>query len=247
MGRLHKIAFTAGLLPLIAAVFGAPSTNSFAAEKSISLVGIAGSDANRLAALILDRAYDQIGYKANISFLPGKRASLEAINGKFAGELARTEIYGRKHPALTRIPTPIFVVRGAAFAIEERVKLREAGDLAKYSIGVLRGIAYSDRLTKGLDRTYANNITQLFRMLERRRVDLVIVTDLSGETEIAANFQGAGIRMISDKLMVLPVYHYLHASFRHVVPEISGVLEQFEEQGKLAKLRAGFIKGNREQ
>ena len=231
-------------LLLAVLVFSVQAVPAYGAgERKISLTAIAGSDTVKLAREILVRAYHKIGYEADVVFLPGKRARSNAINGVSSGEVARVKAYGKKSPTLVRIATELFVVRGAAFAIKDEVELGTLDDLSKYRIGVLRGVLYSDRLTDGYNRHYAKTISQLFKMLVRDRVDLIIAIDLSGMMTINREYKDTPIRVIRDDLIVLPVFHYLHENKAELVPRIAEVILNMKKSGELGRIRKDFVLG----
>ncbi len=123
------------------------------------------------------------------------------------------------------------------------MKIETESDFADYRVGVLRGVVYSDRLTKDYNPVKADSIVGLFRMLLADRIDLVLVTGLSGQQVLNRDFKDSKINIIRNDMVTLPIYHYLHQNYHHLLPVIQPVLREMVDSGETTRIEDDFIMG----
>jgi len=90
-------------------------------------------------------------------------------------------------------------------------------DLKPYVVGIVKGIASTERSTRGLKRFMANTPEQLFQMLDLGRVDAVISLDYMGLTDIK-RLNLEGIRMLTPAFHSFDIYHFVHKKHKALVP-----------------------------
>ena len=213
-----------------------------AISKNIIITGIWNNEFHILAGNIIKEAYSRIGFKAIIRFLPGKRALIYSSRGKVDGELSRILEVGEQYKTLIRVPVPYLSLKGTVFFLKDNVNVDSQTDLANYNSGILRGVIYSDTLTSGYQRMFGNNTYQLFSLLVKNRIDLVIATEVSGKLEVAINFNNYDIKITNNPLLEIPIYHYVHEKNKHLVPLIEPVLRKMLQTGEISKMRDEYIK-----
>ena len=210
---------------------------------SVTISAIENEHTHELALAVVREAYRRIGYNAEFDFLPGRRALAWAGSGITDGDLARIAGTEKKFPNLIRISTPVVRFTGVTFTIKTTKDIRSWEDLRGLRIGVIRGIRYSEIGTMGMDRIFARDMTQLFRLLMAGRIDVAVATLDAGRIEMHRNFRETGIHVIGEPLHVSPLFHFVHAKNKALVPELEAVLREMEAGGEIDSLREKQLAG----
>ena len=82
----------------------------------------------------------------------------------------------------------------------------------------------------------AGNYATLFKMLDRKRFDIIVSPSLNGRYQmLQAGVKG--LRELSPPIMRFDLFHYLHKKNKALLPRISKVLQSMRESGDLKKIR----------
>lgn len=190
---------------------------------------------------ILKRVYGSLGYKTRIDLYPGKRALAIANRGKSDGELCRIAAI-ENYDNLVRIDTPLLNLKLGAFAHKNRAHGLKLSRLKKYHIGVLRGVIYTEKLTRKMKRSIRNDVGTLFRLLKGNRVDIVLVMEGDGKKYIHENKLEDSIKVLQPSLAEFPIYHYLHKKHIELVPKINAALRELYDNGEHNQILADILK-----
>ena len=218
----------------------AVASESAGSKKVLRFAAAEKIEFHHVAAEVVKKAYARAGYEAKIDFFPVPRSLQMSSTGKYDGELVRVWAIGEKFKTLKRIPTPYLNFYANAFFIDDKVRIRTSADLANYTVGIVRGALYAERLTEGMDVISVTNVSQLFEMLIRKRFDVFVLSEFTGLFELYRNFPDAGIKY-TRHLEEYPVYHYLHEKNRHIIPRLDKVLQDMVSSGEITKIREDFL------
>lgn len=143
-------------------------------------IGFTNHESQLVAATILKKVYEKAGIPVTIASYPGARLTSLIRTKKLDGEVARIEEYFDKNLDLKKINVPIYYFDAWVYTNgESSLQLRSLEDLRKYRVGIIRGVLYSEILTKNFkNKFYAESSKQLFDLLASKRIDAVIDTDL---------------------------------------------------------------------
>lgn len=190
-----------------------------------------------VAQRVLSEAYARAGLSLQIEAMPPARANIEAVRGLLDGEVARIYAYGERNPTLIRVKTPIYSLTTVAFSVRDRmVGVKKPEDLSRYSVGALRGVAHSDRITQGHSSvTFTQTAEQMFRMLRAGRFDVAMDTGINGRYVIGS--KGLDDIVASPDLASLELYHYVHSKHASLAERIDSVLQKMQASGELDGLR----------
>lgn len=196
------------------------------AQEVLRLSGFEAPNLTPVAEKILAKAYSELGIRIETVISNPQRALLDAASGKTDGELVRVKAVGADHSSLLRVDVPVIVARTFAYANKRQLRGKSFTQLRHLRVGHISGARFASELAEGFAEIWtADTPEQLFEMLRRDRVDLVI----AGE--------GTGWRIIRDKNLedVFPLgpslhevafYHYLHEKHVDLVPRIEAVLRR---------------------
>jgi len=204
--------------------------------KHITLSAIDNEQTHTATILILREAYHRIGYTVTFELLPGKRALILANSGETDGDVARIKGTESKFQNLLPVPTPIIQFKGGVFTKRVSKQINSWSDLQGLSIGIIRGIRYSELGTKGMDRTIAHDMSHLFTLLDRNRIDVAIAVIRAGELEISENFPNSGIHLLGKPVFVAPLFHFLHKKNAQLIPLLNATFQDMSTSGILGDL-----------
>lgn len=210
---------------------------SLALAETVTLSMIQNEQTHDLVKPIILEAYRRIGYAVIFNELPAQRALEWANDGITDGDVARIAGTEKKYPNLIRISPPVIHFKASTFAVREPRKISNWSDLNGLSIGVVRGIRYSEVGTQGMNRILANDMTHLFTLLRLGRIDVAVATLDAGRIEIHRNFKGAGIHLVGEPLCEAPLFHYIHGKNGHLLQKLETVLGDMEQRGEIKAIR----------
>lgn len=226
MSRRELMA--AGLLSLIAC--------PLQAADSLTITTVSRSGGSGVAARLLAEIYRQAGLLLQLEVLPAPRAAMMSLSGQMDGDLIRIPSYGQDHPQLVRVDPAYYRLSVRAYSMPDRfVHVRTREDLQHYSVGVIRGMAYAQDLTvQHPALTLTQSSTQMFRMMQAGRLDLVLSSTLAAQVSIEQ------LRLkevvVSPELARFELHHYLHLRRKDLAPRIGETIRRMKLSGELERL-----------
>lgn len=219
---------------------------SFAAEqqkgaRTVMISAIANEQTHAIAKHVMREVYRRMGYKASFDDLPGQRALEWANKGLTDGDVARIEGTAKKYPNLIRVKIPVVYFQGVAFTKTVRKQIDHWEDLRGLRTGAVRGIRYSTIGTQGTDPFFANDMTHLFTILDKGRIEVAVAVLDAGRIEIEKNFKDSGIHVTGSPLFSAPLYHFVNVKNRDLVPKLEGILSKMTASGEIEQLRQGAL------
>lgn len=185
---------------------------------------------------VVREAYTHLGLTVQFKHLPWKDALTMSNAGQLDGEVHRIAGLTATFPNLVMIPVPVNFIETLVLTKEADVVLAGPESLRPYTIGLIRGIVLHDKLTQGMQRTFATTGEQLFRLLEKGSVDVVLYGRL-GALEQVHQFQLAGITIVEPPLDRTDLYHYVHTKHAPLVPRLTATLKKMAAEGRIAGYR----------
>ncbi len=214
----------------------ARSEDEGAGPKQMRISAIENEQTHAMARHVLEEAYRRLGYEARFDELPGRRALEWADKGLTDGDVARIDGTELTFSNLVRVTVPVIRFKGVAFSRTVNRPIRRWEDLRGLRIGVVRGIRYSTLGTQDLSPYFANDMTHLFTLLDKGRIEVAVAVLRAGQIEIARHFKGSGIRAIGSPLYSASLYHFVHTKHRDLVPKLEAVLSDMTASGEMERL-----------
>ena len=186
---------------------------------------------------LLTMAYADIGYSINHVVVPGVREIPMAVKSELGGVLARDEIIEVSNPSLIKVEVPLF-----SYDLILLVNSKQCGQCAeKYlaSIAYPRGGKiyenYAKTLPETVQRVGINGVQSILQMLEKGRVDSVVLADISISDQSAfSNY------IKTRKIETRYDYHYLAPTNSHLKQPLEHALKKLVESGRLDKLKEKY-------
>lgn len=217
------------------------STPAVAVEnKVLTFSGIEESDYARLGALILEAVYAEIGLEVEFKYYPGKRALKISNSGESDGEIFRVSGISNRFKNLLLIPTPIAFLNGIVLTKSKKFDVQGWDSIKQYSIGVKRGIIWSENPTRMMLRTIVKSNRQLIRMLDNGRIDVALIAELNAMSVLKKE-NISGIKLLKPPIVRVPLYHYVHKRNQELISRIDAAIKLLNKNSTIQKITAQFI------
>ncbi|WP_413701617.1 hypothetical protein ACLKMH_08545 [Psychromonas sp. KJ10-10] len=181
----------------------------FASQKLI-FTSIENSSFTNFAMSVLTEAYQRIGYKIGNKPMPAKRTLFMANTGVgIDGELFRIEGIENEYTNLLPIIVPLHQSKWMVLTKNKKIEVNGWDSLQQYKIGIRRGVSTTKEGTKGFDIQVVNSNIQLFELLERDRVDAIIISK-GNANKVLNDLNITGVQMMEPPVHINNVYHFIH-------------------------------------
>ncbi|MGY5798277.1 hypothetical protein [Rheinheimera faecalis] len=180
--------------------------------------------------LLMQKAYQQLGYQMKLVVMPLERSAYESNKGLMLdAELSRTAEAAAMLPNMVRVKVPIGHIRITAFSREPSIQIKNWQSLGIWQVDVLRGIYLAKINMQGQKYTEVNTIPQAIKRLLSGRADIAVL--LGDETEWLLKQQAyQGIYTIAPDLAKTQIFHYVHERHAALVPKLEAALRQLTMQ-----------------
>jgi polar amino acid transport system substrate-binding protein len=225
----------AGLLSLLLTASCGAFANTGAKEIRIATLEHDTPQVNA-AIIVMTEIYKRIGYDMTIVRFPGKRSLVEANLGTTDGELMRIESIEKHYPNLVRVPYVIGRLIAVALVRKGQPKVSRLSELVGKKVGIVRGVEYTEIVTRNLDRQILNSVDSLFNSLLRERVDVILFPVLDAQAYIKSHGLENEVDIGDQPIVDLPLYHYLHKDSQAIVDTLAEEIQRMTKSGALDKL-----------
>lgn len=231
---------------LILLVVAAYSHHAAAKDKLTISAIEGGSIFVQVGKAVMTKVYKDAGLEVSFVDLPGKRAVVNANDGVTDGELFRSIRASKLYENLVRLEPAAVTDEFAAYSVNVDGPINSVKELGQYSVAYRRGSTIPTKLTEGMRRFELDSFAQGVKLLQSKRIDVMLYFKIPTTFNLRHKFSGSKIRRISDKLIVVPLYHYLHKRNKHLVPRLETALRHILDSGERDRIidaviaRGGF-------
>lgn len=191
---------------------------------------------------VLDLVYRELsrrlGIRIEIQMLPAaERVLLNANEGIIDGDVGRIEgLDMTLYPNLVRVPVPVIKYEFMVFSRNLDFRVAGSPSIMPYHVGIVRGWKIVEQTTTGARSvTAVENAEQMFAMLDKNRLDIVVMEKLGG-MELIKRMNLKGVKMLYPALLEGYFYPYLNNKHAALVPRITAELRRMEQEGVLQKI-----------
>ena len=187
-------------------------------------------DQKGMLDLLVKEAFSRIGLEAEIVFNPTGRSLSDVNEGLADGELNRIEGMEKNFPNLVRVPEPNMVMDFVAFSKKEYI-INGWESISDLRIGIVKGWKILEENTAGFpDVTLVPTETELFNMLDKDRIDVVLYDRLTGYEQI--HLRGfEGMFHLEPPLASREMYLYLNREHESLAGPLAQALRSMKEDG----------------
>lgn len=184
-----------------------------------------------LVDVIAGEAFRRVGLRLKLIQLPAERALMNANNGIEDGEVSRVAGIQKAYPNLIPVKEKLVDHHFVAFTRHVPLETINWQALAPYTVGYIRGYKIVEKnIPTGTQVSTANDAEQLFTMLDKGRVDIVIYRRWEGAM-LAKRMRINDLRVMEPSLAEKGIYIYLHKKHADKVPLLSAALRDIKAEG----------------
>ncbi len=188
------------------------------------------ADGSGFLDVVAGEAFRRAGVKLRLVKLPAERALLNANAGIEDGDLTRIAGLEAQYPNLIRVPEKLIDWEFSAFSMNSAIPTN-LDALRTHSVAHIKGWKIYEQMMGGAPAVVtAEDSAQLFRLLELKRVEVVLYMRWMGLTKIREqNLQG--VVALEPSLATREMYIYLHKRHADLVPKIAAALREIKKEG----------------
>ncbi len=186
-------------------------------------------------------AIKRIGYQLIINRLPAERGLRNANSGLIDGEMSRVKGINHLYPNLIRVPEKIMDWELVVFSKED-IKLQSGwNSLVDKNIAFITGWKILEKnAPQSANITKTRNARQLFTLLEKNRVDLIVYEGWGGNY-LLNQLQIDSIYVQLPALKIKAMYMYLHKKHAVLVPQLAHALLDMKRDGSYEQLEKKYL------
>ncbi|MFG1497923.1 transporter substrate-binding domain-containing protein [Saccharospirillum sp. HFRX-1] len=214
---------------------------------SLTLMSIAGLPSAELANRIMSAAYTKLGISIDIVPQPANRALSMAVSGEADGDMMRIAALDGRYSSLVQVPYPLLHGELRAITQDPSITHWDLAALADKRIAIRRGVVIAERATAGLRVTAIADSAQFIPMLERNRVDVLVISNIAGIDPLE-NADWSQLMVLDEVLAHFTLHHYLHRRHAELAQPLADILAQMQLSGETEAITSQFLKeiGQRE-
>jgi hypothetical protein len=214
-------------------LFAALVPQHAAAQQKLTISTIeGGSIFVQVGKAVMTKVYKDAGLEILFVDLPGKRAVVNANKGVTDGEMFRSTRAAKLYKNLIRLEPAAVTDEFAVYSVNVGGPINSVKELGQYSVAYRRGSTIPTKVTAGMRRFELDSFEQGVKLLQSNRIDVMLYFKIPTTFNLQHSFPGTKIRRISEKLIVVPLYHYLHKRNKHLVPRLEAALRRILDSGE---------------
>lgn len=181
-------------------------------------------------------AFARAGRRLRLVSLPAERGLRNANLGIEDGDLTRIAGMEQGYPNLVPVPEKIMDWRFSAFTRNPALSTTTGwSSLLPYKIGVIKGWKIAEKnLEHAKQIIYVDDVDQLFRLLDKNRVDAVVYSHEMGEWYIKQRGL-KDVHLLKPALDTREMFIYLHKKHLALIPELARGLRALKTDGSYAR------------
>ena len=188
------------------------------------------ADGSGFLDIVAGEAFRRAGVKLRLVKLPAERALLNANAGIEDGDLTRIAGLETQYPNLIRVPEKLADWEFSAFSLNPAIPAR-LDAIRTHPVAHIKGWKiYEQMMADAPAVMTTEDSAQLFRLLELKRVEVVLYVRWMGLAKIRE--QGLpGVMVLDPPLDTREMYIYLHKKHVALVPKIAAALRDLKKEG----------------
>ena len=162
-------------------------------------------------------------------------SSLKNVNkGRDDGVIARVKGLEKKLTNLIRVPEKVFEVEFVSFSNNKNIKIKTWDDLKDYNVAYIKGWKiFDNKVTVYKSLVKAKNMTQLFKLLQKKRVDIILSQRIVSQAVMKKmNY----FPHVHHPLTTREMFIYMHKKNNALVPKISSEIKRIKKNGTYKKI-----------
>lgn len=180
---------------------------------------------------VVTEVFRRIGLKARVEvYEASARALINAHQNIDQGVAMRIHGLNKKYPNLIRIEEPIIENDFVAYSIDAEFPTTDWKSLEPYILAYIHGwLVFERNLVDGQQKHAVRKPEQMFSMLQKGRVDLVLYERWQG-LEMARS-SGISVKVLEPPLASVNMYMFIHKNYAELAPALADALRSMKADG----------------
>lgn len=189
------------------------------------------SDRQGFLDLLVAEAFKRIGLKGEVAlYAESKRALINANDDVDQGVAMRVQNLEKDHPNLVRVPERVIDNDFVAYSRNLDVVTDSWETLKPYAVTHIHGwVIFERNMPEGQYVTTVKEPAQMFAMLDKKRVDMVLYERWQGLQY--AKDQGFVVHVHEPPLASVDMFMYVHKNYAHLVDPLASALKAMKADG----------------
>jgi len=196
--------------------------------------------ATLIAKKVMAEAYRRLNIVPEIEELPGERSLQSADYGTTDGELYRKAGMETQYHNLVMVPVPLLNYEIVVFSRSLNFPVYGWESLRPYTVGFVKSIKIIEENTKGMKIEVATSLRNAFMKMMVGRSEVLVCNRLSGLAMLKEMGMG-DVRLLSPTLAEFPVYHYLNKKHAALVPKLTSILMEMQNNKMMKEIQKSVI------
>ncbi|NQV48679.1 MAG: ABC transporter substrate-binding protein [Rhodospirillaceae bacterium] len=186
--------------------------------------------------LVVAEVFRRIGLQGRVErYAASARALLNANNNVDHGVVMRIAGLEKKYPNLVRVPERLIENDFVAYSKGLDLKTDSWESLAPYIVAYINGWQIFERnLTPGQERTTVKEPSQMFTMLDKKRIDVILYERWQGLYR--ASNTGVSVKVHEPPLASVDMFMYMNKEHEHLIPKLAQALKEMKADGTYQKI-----------
>lgn len=186
--------------------------------------------------------FREVGVEAEVQvYAASERSLLNANEGIDDGQALRVAGLEKSYPNLIQVPEPVIMNDFVAMSVKQRFATPNWDALQPYTVSYIIGWkVFENNVPLVMARTLVRETDQMFTLLARERVDVVLHERWQGLAQARA--LGLQVRVMDPPLARMPMYMYLHKKHAALVPRVAQALARLKQNGAYERIHASTLK-----
>ena len=184
---------------------------------------------------ILTEVFKRIGVKTDIVYSSTANSLVDVNKGLADAEMNRIAGMESIYPNIVIVEEPNMIMEFVAFS-KQQFDIDGWESIRNLEIGIVKGWKIYENNTAGFPNvTFVPTEAELFRMLDKNRIDIALYSKLTGYSHIKEKGY-SGIFHLQPPLAEKAMYLYLHKSKAALAEPAAESLRQMKEDGTYQKI-----------
>ena len=181
--------------------------------------------------LLVAEAFRRIGLKGEVAlYAESKRALINANDDVDQGVAMRVQNLEKDHPNLVRVPERVIGNDFVAYSRNLDVATDTWETLKPYAVTYIHGwVIFERNMPEGQNVTTVKEPAQMFAMLDKKRVDMVLYERWQGLSY--AKDQGFVVHVHEPPLASVDMFMYVHKNHAPLVDKLAAALKAMKADG----------------
>lgn len=243
MARRSKRCWVLELAVLWAAAFGPAQAGDKLILSTSVIAPYTTPERQGFLDQLIPVIFREVGQEAEVQVYPdaSERSLRNANEGIDDGQALRMAGLDKLYPNLIQVPEPVIANDFVAIGVKQRFATPDWNALQPYAVSYILGWkVFEVNVPSSVARTPVRDAGQMFSLLARQRVDVVLYERWQGVAQARAS--GMRALVMEPPLASTPMYMYLHKKHAALVPRVAQALARLKQNGTYQRIHAATLK-----